>query len=427
MNSPKLSLYAAMLVNINIMLGSGIFINTVLLSQAAGGFGAAVYLLVGLLVFPLILVMAELLKYHHGGTFYEFGNTLHPLVGFISSWSYFTAKLASCALGVHIFVTLMQKLCTSIAPYNPLVLDTIILLLFMFLNFCNVRIGRTIQYGFIALKLIPILFVIVAALLFFDGAFYTTVDIPWQGIVGSIPFVLFAFSGFEASCSLSRTIENPEKNGPRAILLSYLIVLGLLCAYQIGFYGLFGQQLAACASFRDAFPALAAFLFDTVLLRNISTVLMLAGIAASSLGASYGIMYSNVWNLYTLALHRKVIGSAWLLKLNNQQIPILCVIIEGILALMYTWFAAGNQIPLQQTSALGSTIAYSISVIAFLAIAYKSASKRTLALCGLASCLILFAATFANAFRYGFAAYSMFASLLALGLILYALAQFKRH
>lgn len=427
MSSSKLSLYAATLVNINIMLGSGIFINTVLLSQAAGGLGAAVYLLVGLLVFPLILVMAELLKYHQGGTFYEFGNTIHPLMGFASSWAYFTAKLASCALGVHIFVTLMQKLCSSIALYNPLILDSIILLLFMFLNFCNVRIGRTIQYGFIILKLIPILFVIIAALLFFDSAFYAVELIPWQGVVGSIPFVLFAFSGFEASCSLSRSIESPEKNGPRAILLSYLIVLGLLCAYQIGFYGLFGQQLALFASFRDAFPALAALLFDTNLLQNISNVLMLSGIAASSLGASYGIMYSNVWNLYTLALHRKVIGSTWLLRLNAQRIPVLCVVIEGILALMYTWFASGNQIPLQQTSALGSTIAYSISAIAFLVIAYKSASKRTVALCGLMSCLILFAATIANAFRYGFAAYSMFASLLAIGLMLYVLAQFKRH
>ena len=52
--SQKLSLFSAILININIMLGSGIFINTAVLTQQAGSLGALVYPIVGLLLFPLL-------------------------------------------------------------------------------------------------------------------------------------------------------------------------------------------------------------------------------------------------------------------------------------------------------------------------------------------------------------------------------------
>lgn len=419
--SSKLSLFAAILININIMLGSGIFINTVLLAQASQSLGALAYLFVGLLIFPLILVVAELLKYHNGGTFYDFGATVHPVVGFISSWSYFTAKLASCALGIHVFVTLMQQLLPLPFMVNPLVIDSLIITFFVFLNLYNVRIGRSIQYGFIVLKLIPITMVILGALWWwFDHTLYTIEHIDVTAILSSVPFVLFAFSGFEASASLSRSIENPSKNGPRAILISYGIVLTLLCLYQVAFFGMFGPQLAQFASFRQAFPALAQLLFDNTSLMVISKACMLIGIAASSLGASYGIMYSNVWNLYTLAHNNHVFGAQRLVGLNSHSIPYIGVGIEGLLALCYVWLSAGNQVPLQQISALGSALAYCISSIVFVVIAFSHLKrKRFLSLCGLASCLILLSTVVNNALNYGITAYCCYGVLIVLGLLMY--------
>lgn len=215
----KLSLLSAILININIMLGSGIFINTVLLAGTAGALGAFVYVIVALLILPLIAIMANLLRYFPNGTLYEFGKSLTPLLGFLSSWGYFTAKLATSALGIHVFVTLVQQLLPTLASFSPFIFDGAFLLLFMYLNTLNMRIGRSIQYAFIFLKFIPITFVIIASLFLFTGAMYTPSEFIWAGVPAAIPFVLFAFSGFEASASLSSSIENSEKNAPRAIII----------------------------------------------------------------------------------------------------------------------------------------------------------------------------------------------------------------
>ena len=103
MPSHKLSLLSAILINMNIMLGSGIFINTVVLTKQAGSLGALAYLAVAVLLLPLIMAIAQLLHYHHeAGTFYDFGKSVSPFFGSLSSWSYFTAKLCTCALGVHV-------------------------------------------------------------------------------------------------------------------------------------------------------------------------------------------------------------------------------------------------------------------------------------------------------------------------------------
>ena len=420
--SHKLSLVSAILININIMLGSGIFINTVLLSKASGALGALVYLLVGLLMLPLIIVFAELLKFNQGGTFYEFGHIIHPFVGFLSSWSYFTAKLASCALSVHIFVTLVQRLIPVLSTCNPLMFDSGIIILFLCLNLFNMRIGRSIQYAFIVLKLIPITFVLLAALFFFTGAYYTVDTFMWEGIPESIPFVLFAFSGFEASCSLSRSIRDPHKNGPRAIFISYFIVLSILILYQLGLFGILGSQLGGLASFRDVYPVLVTGIFpNSASLQVFFKAITLLGIAASSLGASYGIMYSNAWNLYALAQHGHTFVPTYIGQLNRHHVPFVCVIIEGILALSYTWLAQGNQVPLQQMSALGSTIAYSLSAISFMFVAlFITRNHRLVAALSLVSCLVLAASTINNGMVFGAAAYYGYGALIIAGLFMFS-------
>ena len=85
----KLSLLSAIFINVNIMLGAGIFINTSTLAQKTGLLGAGMYLLVGLLMLPLILSIAHLLRLHPAGGFYIFAKKeISPFMGFFSGWSY---------------------------------------------------------------------------------------------------------------------------------------------------------------------------------------------------------------------------------------------------------------------------------------------------------------------------------------------------
>lgn len=431
MNKPeKISLIAAILININIMLGSGVFINTVVLANSAGALGGAVYVLVGLLLLPLIYAISELMKLQ-GGTFYEFGELIHPLLGFGMSWSYFIAKLASSALGIHVFITTMQKLFPALAQIPALTCDALFIVFFVLLNTLNLRFGRRIQYAFIGLKAIPLLFIIISAFFALQSNFFVPENLRWEGLIDGIPFVIFAFAGFEASCSLSNTLENPEKNGPRAILISYLLVLAIVTIYQTSFFGLLGPQLGAMLSFRDAYPEVITRLIPSSTTSSyLLTIATLIGIASSSLGASYGIMFSNAWNLHKLASKGHTFFQKTLTSLNPHGIPAACVVIEGIISLCYLLAFQGNQIPLQQLSALGSTIAYTACALVFIMTAQKTHHSKAIAYAGIVSCTTLIIGTIRNGIMFGTTAYLTLTTLIIMGIGMFFLVQlpyFKRH
>ena len=424
--NPKLSLWAAVLVNINIMLGSGIFINTVLLSTYAGAASPLVYLVVGLLFFPLIYTMAKLMTLHKGGTFYDFAQEIDPLFGFISSWTYFTAKMASSFLSMHVFVTLMQQIFPVLAVFSPLSYDAGIIALFVWLNSFNLKMGSSIQASFLILKLVPLLFAIITGLFLFKIHFFGLSDFIWAGIPTSFPLVIFAFSGFEASCSLSKNIQDPEKNGPRALFLSYTFVLLLAVCYQALFYGSLGEQLAHLTNFKEAFPSLfftAGFLPSTSLFL---TYIVHIGIAASALGASYGIMYSNAWNLHALAQNNHIFYASFFTRLNKHGVPFMCVITEGLIAYLYLFLTQGQQVSLQQISALGSTAAYTLSVISCIVLYKKRRINISpLIFLALISCSLFIASLIYAYIQKGASSLVLFGGLFCLGIVQYVFTRNK--
>ena len=158
----KLSLPTAILININIMLGAGIFINTALLAQGAGALGFLSYGTIGILLLPLILSIAALVKLHPSGGFYIFARReINPFFGFLSAWAYFTGKLASAAIMMHTSVLILQLFFPLLAAINPLIIDFTLLTLFISLNMLNMKAGSRIQATFTSLKATALLFAII--------------------------------------------------------------------------------------------------------------------------------------------------------------------------------------------------------------------------------------------------------------------------
>lgn len=414
--SPSISLLAAILISLNVMIGTGLFINTALLAHDAGPYGALTYLIVGIILLPLIFTFANLLKIHNGGTFFDFAATLHPLAGFIACFSYFVAKMGSCALAIHVFVTFMQQLFPSLAAIPTLGLDCFLIILFALFNMLNIRTGQTIQYGFLALKFTPIIFVIIAGTCYFKGVHISLASMPFNNLMGTIPFVLYAFTGFEACCSISRHIENAQKNAPRALLIAYSSGVFIVVLYQFMFYAALGKPLESIGSFAGVFPALLAVVFPVVNgIAQFFSFMLPIGIASSSLGAAYGIMYSNAWNLYRIALEKGVPGSKHLVVFNRNNVPYLIVVVEGILACTYTLLSSGNQVPLQQINSFGMTLTYTFSAIAFLWYCKQHRKRIWLPLLACLSCGILMIGFIKNVATYGPTPIILFGSFIIAG------------
>lgn len=392
--STKISLLAAIIVNVNIMIGSGVFINTTELAKRAGLLGGLAYAIVGLLLFPLVLSFVKLLQLYPNGGFYAFcSRSLHPIVGFINTWCYFFSKLSSAALVIHIFVLLMQKTFVGLTVVSPFVLDVLILILLLGLNLLNVKTGSRIQGWLMILKLSPLFFVIASGLLFLQGSNLTPIHQIWEGIPSAIPLVLHALLGFEIACAISRNIENPEVNAPRSVLISYGIVVVLYVLYQTFFYGILGTDLAAQADYRGAFPLLISKFAISDYGRNILGHIIHLAIATSALSAGFGIIYANMWNLYSLAELNHIVNPKHVMQLNRFNIPFICVLVQGIIMLTYMLIIRGEQTTFQQLSAFGATITYMLSLTGLFATLLKNKQSLSTTIFGLINCLILVAAS----------------------------------
>lgn len=377
-----LSLSAAILVNINIMLGTGTFINTVILAQHTGVLGSFLYLIAGAFMLPIILCIAQLTSMHTEGNFYNFGAMISPFWGFVSSWSYFIGKLASATLSIHVFTMFLHYSLPALQVIPTLVLDSSLIMLFVILNLLHVKTGRNIQAVFLVTKCIPLLFAVGAGLYCANLINLAAPHRIWAGIPVALPLVLFCFLGFEASCSLSKIIKDAKRNAPRAIIISFATVMIFSILYQLLFYLSLGSSLSAQTNYISAFPLLLQK--ATPKLVTFLGPLFSLAIATSALGGAYGVIYSNQWNLYTLAEKKHLFFSDQFKKVNYHHIPIWCVLAEGIICIGYLLLTKGSQVPLQYTAVLGCIIAYTISIGAL----FKEVRSQ-LSIVGLTTCAVL--------------------------------------
>lgn len=423
MQTQKLSLPAAILININIMLGAGIFINTAALAKLAGWLGFLSYALVGILMLPLILAMAELLRRHPTAGFYGFGaSEIHPYVGFISTWSYFTSKLASCTIMIHSSVRFIQYIIPAFAAISPYIFDVGIITFFLLCNMLNMQTGSSIQKVFIFFKMLPVFFIILCGFFFFNTETQIITLPAMQDFYTTIPLVLYAILGFEAACSLSNQIENPKRNAPLAVLISFGVVITLSLLYQFFFYALLGPQLAN-ADYNSIF----SLFINTIIplseaLRMKLLGLMQLGIAISALGGAYGIYFTNSWNLYTLAEYKHIYMPSVFTTLNKHAIPYMCIVTEGLLTFLYLAITRGQAIPLQQLSSFGSSITYALSALALLVALWRTPTSKTwtvIAWLAVCNCLVLLASCVNNFMIDGLESLFVFMAILIFGTIMY--------
>lgn len=421
----KLSLPSAVIINLNIMLGTGIFLNSADFAQKAGPFSFSPYLIIGILMVPLIIAMAVLINNQTDGSFYGVAkHELGSFWGFISTWSYFIAKPASAGLMIHFCCALFSQLFPALTIIPALALDTIVITLFVVLNLLNMRIGRNIQLSFIVLKAIPILFITISGLWLLNPHNFINVEIPLAGIAVVLPLAIYAFTGFEASLSLSRHIKDARRNAPRAIVISYLIVISIFLLYQIGYYGALNlTQL----SNTNSLDGIALFL-QSIFVQPHPTLkaLLYICMGTSALGGAYSILFSNAWNLYNLATNNHLNLKKYLTTTNAAGIAYWCLFIEAGACFLYLFFTNANSVTLRQINAFGSTLAYTTSMVAFAVMAFATLKKRwthVLAIFALCSCGIFILACINSFHENGTLALVAFLGLLVLGTLLYFAAQ----
>jgi hypothetical protein len=175
-------------------------------------------------------------------------------------------------------------------------------------------------------------------------------------------------------------------------------------------------NIASLQNYGHAFSFLSSLVPVSLFMQTkIATALSFL-IGFSAMGAAYGLLFSNAWNLYALAEHDHTIASKQLTMLNQHGMPLYAVLCEGLICFVFLVVTAGAKIPLQQTAALGCTLTYTISSIAFLML---SRGSRLIGILSLLTCLGFIVSCVKSAASHNFTSLYLFACMFAVGMAMY--------
>ena len=233
---PGISLVTATAVVVANMVGTGVF--TSLGFQVAdirSGFALIMLWVVGgVCAFCGAMAYGELASaLPRSGGEYNFLSTLfHPSVGFVAGWTSATAGFAApVALSAMAFGQYFKSVVPGISPFA---LSLAVVWIVTLVHLYSVHAGSTFQNFFTWPKVLLILVFITAG--FAAGHPQGTTLIPVAGDAGlmfsapfavSLVYVMYAFSGWNASTYIVGEVRDPVRNVPRSLLLGTLIVLVL--------------------------------------------------------------------------------------------------------------------------------------------------------------------------------------------------------
>lgn len=239
---------------INVVIGSGIFVLPALVSEGLGSAGILAYLFCGFLITLIMLGFAELGSKINvtGGAYAYIEIAFGKYFGFLATnlLIFGTSLMATAAVA--------NALAGTLAYLFPIFNDHLVRIAFFIAifsglaitNVIGVKKGITLVKFTTIAKLAPLLLLVIwgSTRIVFDNLVWH--EIPAFSDIGKISLILFfAFQGAESSLSVGGEVKNPRKTVPKAILLSFMIILLLYIAVQLVSQGILGDSFP---NYKDA-------------------------------------------------------------------------------------------------------------------------------------------------------------------------------
>ena len=187
-----------------------------------------------------------------GGEYIFLNHLYHPIYGFLAGWVSlivgFSAPIAAASLGCSEYLS--EAIPVLFTWGDPALLKRItamaIIIGFTLLHLRGIRIGALVQNYLVIMKVLLIVILVITGLAIGRGSFSHfslgrafTFDFAGLKTVGlSLMWIMFAYSGWNASAYLGSEIIDPERNLPRSLLIGtgtvmlLYVMLNLLFIYS---------------------------------------------------------------------------------------------------------------------------------------------------------------------------------------------------
>ena len=269
----KLGLFPATNIVVANMIGAGIFTTSGLLMSGLNN----PMLMISLWGIGGIIALCGALSYGElgaampgaGGEYLFLSELFHPVFGFLSGWVSFivgfSAPIAASAMGFSEYflraVPALPEWLASAGIMNEKItgkiLSMTVILIFTLIHYRGIKTGARVQNVLTVLKVFLIGVLIFAGLLSGRGDMsnFSSHGIDAQGganlkTIGlSLMWIMFAYSGWNASTYLGAEIKDPSKTLPKSLLLGTGIVILIYLALNVLYvYGINPEEMKGVIS-----------------------------------------------------------------------------------------------------------------------------------------------------------------------------------
>ncbi|PCI74592.1 hypothetical protein COB28_00565 [Candidatus Dependentiae bacterium] len=324
MSSNKLSLFDAILMNMNIMVGGGVFVGPAIMAAHAGNASFLAWPIAACIFMPLIISIVQVMKFfpQGGGFFLYMKNGIGESKGFLGSWIYTMGYFLVCPIMLLSFHNAMISMLgkTMITESTNLFLAATLIVLF-FLMIQPVSVIAKIQSYLTIVKLIPFLAAIVFLFFHIDPGFtITTAEL--KSLPSAVfPWALFGLLGFEVCTSITHLIEDGEKNSLKAVLFGFAGAVTICTLFHLGVLHIMGVKNLIS----DNANLFARYIHAPKPVVKTIDFLVLISMGLTFFNSLFGIAFSNVAFSSIILDKNLVHGGNHLIKKNLYDRPVTLI------------------------------------------------------------------------------------------------------
>ena len=263
-----------------------------------------------------------------GGEYLYLRKIFHPVFGFLSGWM---SALVGFAGAISAVAIAIGEYATEAIGISTKVIAIAAILAVSFVHWFGVKTGGRMQTLLTSLKLSLIVF-------FFVAPFFITIEskpvihfLPqpgdWDlilssGFAVSLVFVVYAYTGWNASAYIAGNLTNPAKSLPTSLILGTLIVtiiylsLNGMFLYSASFQELQGQNdignVVAHKLFGEKAGLIFSGIFSFALLSTLSAMTIAGPRVTEAMGEDYILLKSfSVKNKYDMPYLAILVQAGW--------------------------------------------------------------------------------------------------------------------
>jgi len=356
----KLGLFPLTNIVVANMIGAGIFTTSGLLMQDLHN----PLLMISLWIAGGIIALCGALCYGElgaaipraGGEYAFLSRLFHPVFGFLTGWvslfAGFSAPIAASAIGFTEYLTRafpgLLNLGFFESSLEAAVLkkfySILVILIFTFIHVRGIELGAIVQNFLTLLKVVLIAGLIILGFSLGKGSLdhlsqggdFSFNFGGWKTIGLSLMWIMFAYSGWNASAYIGSEIKNPSKNLPRSLIMGTGIVIFLyFCLNLFYVYAIPPKDMGGVISigglavgnlFGRSFENLLSILISFALFSSLSAFIILGP----------RVYYSMAKDRYFFRFASEVH--------SKYGVPSKSIMLQGVIAAVMVLFGTFDQI-----------------------------------------------------------------------------------